>query len=366
MICILLYVSVMFATQFEADNTSTTLNFNTYTGHPGSDWYFEPSARIGEIGECDNEVPYLTLHNQWHPKPEGDELHILNQMTDENGAIELVIKPVNEAVYLPTQTQGLVGEEACIDVSSTTPDNYNPCPPDGGEGGISEEDNNGESGIFLIGKIIQDYLADAYLDSAIIELETVNEDWSKKVLANTYLLKQDTSSTLQKLKALPGNAETDLFKNTIDEVLAFDNTEYIDSVLARQAAIQELKDGNYVRENTYVESVLSSLFNEEYIRHAKEIAFRSSAKTVLNSSLKSEFRIIPNPAKERIQVDLGQAKTGVITISDLSGKTLIQLPISEASYIPINVNYLASGIYFCSFLDQNSGVLNTLKFVIVK
>ena len=84
------------------------------------------------------------------------------------------------------------------------------------------------------------------------------------------------------------------------------------------------------------------------------------------SPVKSEFQIIPNPAKESIHVDLGEAKTGVISISDLAGKTLIQLPISEVVYMPINVSYLASGIYFCSFLDQINGELQTLKFVIAK
>ena len=54
------------------------------------------------------------------------------------------------------------------------------------------------------------------LFAAIIELETVNRDWSNQVLANTYLLKQDTSLANQKLNTLSARIENDIFKKTID------------------------------------------------------------------------------------------------------------------------------------------------------
>lgn len=74
-----------------------------------------------------------------------------------------------------------------------------------------------------------------------------------------------------------------------------------------------------------------------------------------------KITVFPNPAKDLIQLD-GMEAVSELTVIDLTGKILIQLPVNDQSSMRVDLQNLKSGIYFV-VLHKNSSVKVMKKII---
>jgi hypothetical protein len=90
-----------------------------------------------------------------------------------------------------------------------------------------------------------------------------------------------------------------------------------------------------------------------------------SQSTNLNEAKQSVgFSVYPNPSTERIFIQLDNVATEVyyVTITNVTGKTVMMLPQPEL-YKGIDISSLAKGIYHVQLMDKKTKSISTKTFV---
>ena len=94
--------------------------------------------------------------------------------------------------------------------------------------------------------------------------------------------------------------------------------------------------------------------------------FVVTSSTGINDLSKSEtaFSLFPNPANEKLFVQLADANTEVyyVTVTNVNGKAVMMLPQPEIQK-GINISSLAKGIYFIQLMDKKTKSITTQKFI---
>ena len=92
----------------------------------------------------------------------------------------------------------------------------------------------------------------------------------------------------------------------------------------------------------------------------------TGSTTGINEVTKEEinYSLYPNPANEKLFVQLADANTEVyyITVTNVNGKAVMMLPQPEIQK-GINISSLAKGIYFVQLMDKKTKSITTQKFV---
>ncbi len=93
-------------------------------------------------------------------------------------------------------------------------------------------------------------------------------------------------------------------------------------------------------------------------------------KTVNTISAQGEnggFTLWPNPASDVLHIQFDVPWKGEITISDLSGRTVQVLSITEEiKVLDVAVDHLKNGVYVVSFTDEFGKVFTSTKIVIIR
>ena len=71
--------------------------------------------------------------------------------------------------------------------------------------------------------------------------------------------------------------------------------------------------------------------------------------------------VFPNPSKDMIQID-GMEAVSDLAVVDLTGKSLIHLPVNDQASMRVNLENLNTGIYFV-VLHKNSGIKVMKKII---
>ena len=72
----------------------------------------------------------------------------------------------------------------------------------------------------------------------------------------------------------------------------------------------------------------------------------SFSKTIsISQKGKLNVKIYPNPAKENITIDLGEAENATIRLVDILGKEIL-LKSGQSGQVSLNLSNLSSGVYF--------------------
>ncbi len=80
--------------------------------------------------------------------------------------------------------------------------------------------------------------------------------------------------------------------------------------------------------------------------------------------ISSCIKVFPNPATNRVHIDLAKAQSGQINILSITGKLLLSKNINNKTLISIDVKELSSGIYIVQFLPTNSDKMQYSKIII--
>ncbi len=75
------------------------------------------------------------------------------------------------------------------------------------------------------------------------------------------------------------------------------------------------------------------------------------------------FTLYPNPVSSDMHIQFKEASKGVISITDLSGKEIIQKNIDNQLNYSIDVSSLTNGLYFITYEDAQ-GQRSVRKFVV--
>jgi len=77
----------------------------------------------------------------------------------------------------------------------------------------------------------------------------------------------------------------------------------------------------------------------------------NGAAAAANSAI--QFGVYPNPVSETLYFNLSGADKGIITLSDMSGKTIGTYSADTKS---IKVSQLAAGVYFATFTNGSHSI----------
>jgi hypothetical protein len=81
-----------------------------------------------------------------------------------------------------------------------------------------------------------------------------------------------------------------------------------------------------------------------------------------NNAISSSFSVFPNPTTQYLNISLEQAEKGIISIEDITGKTVYTVSIEEGETTKtIAVENLNAGMYFIHYHNNNNTV--TRKFL---
>jgi poly(3-hydroxybutyrate) depolymerase len=80
---------------------------------------------------------------------------------------------------------------------------------------------------------------------------------------------------------------------------------------------------------------------------------------VNNILAKTDVKLYPNPAKEMLTIEVNNGSKNVITLMDLSGKTIETIQSNKA-FTHLNLSHLQAGIYFVNISNENGSITQKL------
>jgi poly(3-hydroxybutyrate) depolymerase len=80
---------------------------------------------------------------------------------------------------------------------------------------------------------------------------------------------------------------------------------------------------------------------------------------VNNILAKTDVKLYPNPAKEMLTIEVNNGNKNVITLMDLSGKTIETIQSNKA-FTHLNLSHLQAGIYFVNISNENGSITQKL------
>lgn len=68
------------------------------------------------------------------------------------------------------------------------------------------------------------------------------------------------------------------------------------------------------------------------------------------------LRLSPNPSINNVSVDLGKTSNGIITVRNIAGASMLNIPITDQSRVNIDISALANGEYVIVFIGRNGSI----------
>ena len=129
--------------------------------------------------------------------------------------------------------------------------------------------------------------------------------------------------------------------------------------MATTANTQRVANNPQSDNKTLAETALALFRDAEYVRYG--IPIKRNAANQLGDN--ANFRFIPNPTQDVVTLQLLQPinNSSNLLVYDISGRLVITIN-GVYNGMPINVQYLQTGMYYCRLLDSNK----TEKLVIIR
>jgi hypothetical protein len=142
-----------------------------------------------------------------------------------------------------------------------------------------------------------------------------------------------------------------------------DNMELFLTDAAERNFIKWPTLGTYVWPNNFVGTSYSEEVNYlktwiiDRLTWMDNNMFGSCADLSVESNEMILFSVFPNPTSSTVTIQLSQELSdGIIILSDLSGKTVIEKSINSQSSINLNTDKLSKGVYVLSISDNNQRI----------
>ncbi|MDR1119843.1 MAG: T9SS type A sorting domain-containing protein [Dysgonamonadaceae bacterium] len=148
---------------------------------------------------------------------------------------------------------------------------------------------------------------------------------------------------------------------------------YIDNeLIQKRENVRSINDfgkglNAYIGKSFYSDPYFTGYFDNIKIYNralSKEEIEAEKTQTSINrmAKEKNEFVIFPNPVNDFIRIKIpGEALENTLTISSLTGESLIKQQFASSGEIALNVSGIPEGVYFCSV--QNGRNCSTYKFI---
>ena len=356
------------ATQFKDTNIKLSTNCNAYDDCQ-VDWHLTNTATMPEQGLCNGD-PTVANRTHWHyitdPGLTGSNVRIKNSNTafelklNIDNSLNGYLEPQsNPKLPDPAYVDGWVTVEACSANPAFTNNSCVVSWPIAGAAKTETECSNGST----LEQAIYNYLQQDQRDSLLLLLQCIDEEWTQKLLIGTYVDEGQYDLALAEMQKLDSttldNAEfIALYTALMDSTLNTTPTEGGRIAMAlnqTQAIANNPQSGN----KTLAEAVLALCQNADYVRYGDPISFKTNEPVKGNA----DFKLIPNPAQDVVMLQLLQPinNSSNLLVYDISGRLVITIN-GVYNGMPINVQYLQTGMYYCRLLDSNK----TEKLVIIR
>ena len=160
--------------------------------------------------------------------------------------------------------------------------------------------------------------------------------------------------------------KTDYFYANGLKVAKLSGSFIVDSmakVLGMKSVFYTFKDAPHVPFSPGIGTVESSTAymdsTESMLRDFLFDDLKTPGVGINNILAKTDVKLYPNPAKEMVTIEVNNGTKNVITLMDLSGKTIETIQSNKA-FTNINLTHLQSGIYFVNISNENGSVTQRL------
>lgn len=93
-------------------------------------------------------------------------------------------------------------------------------------------------------------------------------------------------------------------------------------------------------------------------------SFRCGGLSSINDLNASNFQIVPNPANSYLEIKTETTEDFTVTLTDISGKTLIKSEKSNHQHLKLDVSTFDKGIYFLVIYDKTKKAIGQKKVII--
>jgi spore germination protein YaaH len=143
----------------------------------------------------------------------------------------------------------------------------------------------------------------------------------------------------------------------VDDLRIYHNRTASETILVGAASTNDIRYDNL--------SVPSGRINSLVIDTAHNISLMATEMvdvdflvTGIENHLNNNFSVYPNPTNEQITIAFNQTQTGMLYITDLSGRIIQQVELQAVLKQQINTTQLAKGVYFVRY---NNNVVKIIK-----
>lgn len=83
-----------------------------------------------------------------------------------------------------------------------------------------------------------------------------------------------------------------------------------------------------------------------------DISWGSSVITSINEQKKNEFKVYPNPTKNKLTIEFNELQLGIIKVNDISGIEVLQQQFVISNKVTLPTQNLAKGVYFVYYQNE--------------
>ncbi|MEZ4885087.1 MAG: T9SS type A sorting domain-containing protein [Chitinophagales bacterium] len=326
----------MVATGFEQEDSGIELNCNTYQNDAVRDWYMGQNCFLTPQGECQFDENGVAFVNEWNT---GNSLNIVN---DSPNILELEHAPGSEA--LNNDPANAVQQFLCDQFVSLC---------DGAD------DNDDRNNVMLASRI-REHLKKDEIQSALNLLIGEGETWSNRLLVQAYIGMEDWTQAQYRVNLIPQDTPENLaFRDLYTMIIN-------GTIISNESAVRAYANSSDAKVVTMTEALLANYFGDTYVRNPVAIPSGGNKKET-NTMEAIQFKLIPNPAKEVLNIHLHNfslTEEVTIRIYDLQGKLWKTVKtISDNTIAEINTSKIPNGIYICQVSSKSFNSVQ--KFSIV-
>ncbi|MFK7906350.1 MAG: T9SS type A sorting domain-containing protein, partial [Chitinophagales bacterium] len=323
-------------TGFEQEDAGIELSCNRYVGNAVRDWYMGQNCFLVKQGECAINPNGTAFENEWNT---GNSLNIVN---DSPNILELEHASGSEALN-NAPANAVQQTECAIFVSLCG-------------GGDDNDDRNN----VLLASMIREHLKKDEIQPALNLLINEGETWSNRLLVQAYIGMEDWTQAQQILNVIPRNtAENTAFYNLYTMIVN-------GTLSSNESAVRAYTNSSDTKVVTMAEAILANYFGDRYVRNPVAIPNGGNKKET-NITESIQFELIPNPAKEVLNIHLNNfssAEELTIHIYDLQGKLWkTTKTVSSKNLIEINTSKIPQGIYICQVSGPRFNSVQKLSIV---
>lgn len=207
------------------------------------------------------------------------------------------------------------------------------------------------------------------LEAAKAILETANTDMADRKLIPYYLEENDVVAADQKLNTLSQTTIEEQYYHDYYTILRDleNNGQTIYDISHSQEADLLTIANSYTKIGYEVQTLLYLVNGTEFPLYLPDLSVTQSGGVTVFKTTNPLLTVYPNPANSELYIDyqLKEKQTAILTIYNLLGNVVAELPLYEKGSKILDINPLVSGLYIYT-LRSNDKLLVQEKLTILK